>query len=422
MLEGVAPGGVARYAGEERKDDMRNRKTLMVLGAGLYQIPLIRRARDLGHRVITVDNIPGNIGHKIADSSLNISTADVNGVLRAAGEAAVDGLLTYGSDVAVPTVAAVTSMLGLVGPTRDAASVMTNKSAFRAFQSGTARPSPRYFACADVEQGLEGSRHLCRPFVAKPVDTSGSRGISLVSPADNDDRARGAISAALSFSRAGTACLEEFVEGVHSSGDVFLRNGRIVGGGITRQYLKGFAVLGHEMPSGMGPECEDRIKLEVERTCGLIGYTDGPLDFDVVSSDKHVTIIELSPRLGGNGMPELVEAATGFELITTTIRWALGEQAVDLPGPPPPGAYGSVILRSEQLGVLSGMEPADSVRIRIPELIHLYYGVRPGDRIAAFEHGGHSLGYGLFTIPNGESHSSVAGRIAAALRLQIAAE
>lgn len=398
---------------------MPDRKTLMVLGAGLYQIPLIRRIGDLGHRVITVDNIPDNIGHKISDASFDISTTDVDGVLRAAREASIDGLLTYGSDVAVPTVAAVTSELGLNGPPVHVATIMTDKGEFRAFQNRQGLPAPPYFTCDNEEQGLDGLHRLPRPLVVKPVDTSGSRGISLISPADGDARARAAISAALAYSRTGTACIEGLVEGTHASADVFMIGGAIVGGGTTRKYMKDFAVLGHEMPSHISPDWEERIKSEVERTCRLIGYSEGPLDIDVVFSGTRVVIIEISPRLGGNGIPELVEAATELELITTTIRYALGERQAAVTLRPRTGTYGSVILKSDKQGVLKDIASPESVRIRMPELIHLYYGVQPGDQISAFEHGGNSLGYGLFAIPRDATHPDMARRVAEAIDLQV---
>ena len=45
-------------------------KKLMVLGAGPFQTPGIRKAAELGHYVISVDDRPENIGHQFSHTSI----------------------------------------------------------------------------------------------------------------------------------------------------------------------------------------------------------------------------------------------------------------------------------------------------------------------------------------------------------------
>ena len=51
-------------------------KKLMMLGAGPFQMPGIRKAVALGHYVISVDDRPENIGHKFSHQYLNCSTIE----------------------------------------------------------------------------------------------------------------------------------------------------------------------------------------------------------------------------------------------------------------------------------------------------------------------------------------------------------
>ena len=58
--QGKTPAGKARFcpgAGRER-EELRMKK-LMIMGAGIYQVPLIRKAREMGIYTIAV-SIPGN--------------------------------------------------------------------------------------------------------------------------------------------------------------------------------------------------------------------------------------------------------------------------------------------------------------------------------------------------------------------------
>ena len=79
-------------------------KKLMILGAGIYQVPLIRKAREMGLCTIVV-SIPGNYpGFALADQVCHLDTRDREGILKAAREAGISGICTAGTDVAVAAV------------------------------------------------------------------------------------------------------------------------------------------------------------------------------------------------------------------------------------------------------------------------------------------------------------------------------
>ena len=76
------------------------RKTLLVLAASRYQIPIITTAKRLGYRVLTIDNVPDNPGHALADQACFIDTTDIQGVLAVARRERVDGVIAACTDVA----------------------------------------------------------------------------------------------------------------------------------------------------------------------------------------------------------------------------------------------------------------------------------------------------------------------------------
>ena len=86
---------------------------LLVLGAGVFQLSIIRKAHELGAYVITADNVPSNPGHRIANQSINCSTTETQTLIGQAIDLGIDGVVTAASDVAVPTVAAVRTAVGL---------------------------------------------------------------------------------------------------------------------------------------------------------------------------------------------------------------------------------------------------------------------------------------------------------------------
>ena len=79
-------------------------KKIMILGAGIYQVPLIETAKRMGLYTIVV-SIPGNYpGFALADKVYYENTVDDEKILEIAREENIDGIVTTGTDVCVITI------------------------------------------------------------------------------------------------------------------------------------------------------------------------------------------------------------------------------------------------------------------------------------------------------------------------------
>jgi biotin carboxylase len=389
----------------------------MVLGASEGQLPLIQKAVELGCYVITVDYLPENIGHHYSQYYVNCSTVDMAGVLAAARAMQIDGITTFASDVATATVAFVAETLDLVGCPAAVAHTMSNKATFRHFQRTHGCTSPgfitgqRWAALSDMLVQLKP------PLMFKPVDTSGSRGIRRVDRLNLTECAQ-TFDYAQQFSRTKTVCVEEFIDGIDVSGDGFLADGQLRAL-ITQKYKCGYVPTGHSFPTDLSAVDQVRVLAEVTQTCLALGYTNGPIDFDVKVAPDRVVVIEMSPRLGGNGIPKLIRRATGVDLIETTVRYALG-QPVDLPSTlTVHNPCGSWVFGSECAGRLAAVTPADEVYAQVPELFDYLFAYQPGEDIPSFEHSGNSLGYALFDCPSPFGYHGTVQRLRDAMNVQI---
>ena len=112
-------------------------KKIIILGAGIYQVPLIKCAKKLGYYSI-VCSIEGDYpGFAYADKVYYINTTDKKAVLKVAQEEKVDGIVTAGTDVAVNTIGYVCDKLGLKGLSSASAEMVTDKSLMKkAFNEG----------------------------------------------------------------------------------------------------------------------------------------------------------------------------------------------------------------------------------------------------------------------------------------------
>ena len=112
-------------------------KKIMILGAGTYQVPLIKTAKRMGLYTIVV-SIPGNYqGFALADAVYELDTRDKEEILKAAKKEQIDAICTSGTDVAVATIGYVCEKMGLSGIPQKAAAVLTDKALMKeAFLKG----------------------------------------------------------------------------------------------------------------------------------------------------------------------------------------------------------------------------------------------------------------------------------------------
>lgn len=392
-------------------------KKIMILGAGFGQLPFIKKAIELGYYVITLDYLPDNIGHKFSHQAVNCSTVDKEAVLVAAQKLKIDGIITFASDVATPTLGYVAEQLGLAGGSFNIALTMSNKAHFRAFQRDHQMDSPR-FVVGDTLPEIEKSLHtLTAPVMFKPVDTSGSRGISRVDKLDNAGCQK-AFDYAHKYSRSGLVCVEEYIEGIDVSGDGFLVDGHL-SAVITHKHKNGYVPTGHGLPTNISAADQTRIFAEVAANCRALGYTNGPLDFDVRISPEHATIIEMSPRLGGNCIPAIVTHATDFDLMATTLHFALGEPFSAPKTLEVKQSCGSWLFGSPFPGRLESIAAEEDLRRAVPEVFEYAINYQTGDKVPRFVHSNDILGYVLFDCPPGTTYPEIAERLQKSLNLRV---
>ena len=392
-------------------------KRLMILGAGIFQLPGIIKARDLGFYVITLDNIPDNIGHKYSHEFVNCSTTDIDEVVNIAKIKAIDGICTFSSDVAIPAVAAVCSELGLSGINDPASIILTQKHMFRKFLFEHGYPNPKYLYSSEYKDLENISQSMKYPIIFKPVDASGSRGLTVIE-SNNPLAENEAFNIANNYSRCGVVCIEEFIDEREYGGDGFIVNGELKFLAVTSKYLNGFIVTGHRYPSDLDNNKINDIGSLIESICKDVGYRDGPINFDIMHSINDIYVLEMSPRNGGNGIPAVIQYVTGVDLEAATIKSAFGED-VDLTDMNLNAGAGSFIFGSNEEGVLRNIVDCNVLTKEVPNLIDVVYAKNIGERVTKFEHNGNLIGYALFECESLDDYHKITEAISNHLDIEI---
>jgi biotin carboxylase len=305
--------------------------TVLFVGAGRHQRRAIRRAQELGLRVVAVDRNAEALGLDEADVAEVVDFMDVDAVAEVGRKHSVDGVLTVSADRAVPVVAAVAERLGLPGIGTETAHLMTHKVAMRTRLADAGVPQPRYAAARDVHEAHAALERVGFPAVLKPADSGGQRGVFRLDGRDDLDAH---LHAALAESPTGEAILESYHEGLELNGLAIARGGKVVPLTLSDRLRPpgiGFGVGWiHVYPSRLFSDPLAEAEQAVVSTVHALGLRDG-IAFPqlIVGEDDRPYMIECAARIPGGQMADLAWHAVGVDLVEIALRQALGLEVPD---------------------------------------------------------------------------------------------
>ncbi len=322
-----------RKRNESGERDVK-RKTILILGAGVMQIPAIRIAKRKGWKVIAADGNPKAVGIPEVDEFELVDLKDKEGLLERAAyhrsTEGLDGVFTAGTDFSA-SVAFVAEGLGLPGIPYETALDATDKSRMRKIltQKGVPCPSFTTLERADIEKIADSEWKF--PLVVKPVDNMGARGVVLVRTmkelADTAEKA-------VNLSRSGKVIVEDFIDGPEFSLDALVYRGKVRICGIADRHIHFppvFVELGHTMPSRAPKRVQEEVAAVFEAAVAALGIHTGAAKGDVFYSRKGPMIGEIAARLSGGYMSGWTYPyASGVEVTAGALEIAVGSDPGDL--------------------------------------------------------------------------------------------
>ncbi|MDN7226436.1 ATP-grasp domain-containing protein [Planococcus sp. N064] len=300
-------------------------KRLLILGGSVLQIPGIQKAIEMGIYTIVLDNDSEAPGAKLAHEFFQISTMDFKKVLEIAKKKEIDGIITLASDQPMKIVSKVGEELKLKTITYDAALKCTDKGLMRKALKEKMVSIPKFLVAKNFQEFREYHLQFQQPFIVKPVNSSGSRGVQLVKEITQLERIYD-YSAQYSSSR--EVIIEEYIEGEEFSVETMTYNGETKIVAITQKKTSEtpfFVEIQHMVPAIINREQQEVIEEIVIKTVNAVGIEYGPSHCEVKLNSRGVFIIEIGARLGGDFIStKLVPLATGYDLVANTINISLG--------------------------------------------------------------------------------------------------
>lgn len=302
---------------------------IMILGAGIMQIPALKEAKKQGHFVICVDGNPKATGKEYSDIFYPVDLKDKQGLLEVAekfhNKNGLHGVFTVGTDFS-SSVAYITEKLGLPGIKYQRALDATDKVRMRTRFKEEGVPSPRFLEYSLDMNLTEDSFTIPFPVVVKPVDSMGARGVKRV---DNFNELNSSLNDSIKHSRTGRVIIEEYLEGPEFSLDALIYNGEIEIHGVADRDINFppyFVEMGHTIPSNFSQEDIDKVVDVFKKGIVALGIDYGCAKGDIKLTKKGAYIGEIAARLSGGYMSGWTYPYySGVNLIGRGISLALGE-------------------------------------------------------------------------------------------------
>jgi biotin carboxylase len=300
-------------------------KTILILGAGFLQSFVIRKAKEIGYRVLTVDKDPKAPGFDYADKYAVIDIVDQDACLLYAQHHHVDGVITAATDYGVLSAAYIAAKMNLPGLKYDVAKVIKNKFLVRRLLASAFRGNTQFFEISNLSE-LDNIIGMIRyPVMIKPCDGSGSKGTVRV---DNSEDLLAACQEAQRNSVTGKVLIEDFVFGTEYGVESFVYQGQVHVMGILGKNMTPppiYAELGHFYPSQL--PTEPYIEEVVKTAIRSLGINFGAVNMDIiVGPNGQGTIIDIGARMGGNLIgSHIIPLGTGVDYMGNLIRATVGD-------------------------------------------------------------------------------------------------
>ena len=379
-------------------------KKLMILGASILQLPAIEKAVEMGLDVVVADMNPDAVGFQVKGVIKEVvSTIDIPAVLAAAKRHRIDGIMTLATDMPVRTVAAVAREMSLVGVTDETALKATDKAEMRKALQDANVPVPAFYRAADYQEYLEAVKNFTEPFMVKPADSSGSRGIFRVNDPTDETLVRQAYDYCVPNSRTAVVVVEEYMSGPEVSVETLSVDGKCHVIQITDKLTTGaphFVEMGHSQPTVLDKETAEKIRQIAIAANYALGIKNGPSHTEIIVTKDGPKIVELGARLGGDCITtHLVPLSTGVDMVSCCINIALGQQ----PDLEQKFRKGSAIRYfSQKPGLVRQIDGVDQAEM-LPGIrqISIVHGV--GERVENINSSGSRMGFAIAQADTAEA-------------------
>lgn len=363
------------------------RRQFVFVTAGKWQIPAIKKAKEMGFSCVGIDTRETAEGLEYCDYKITGLDLDsqsnliLDEVLRNKHEIA--GCISYCSDAGQALADKLKNHFNLPGDTSQNTANFLDKSLQRLMWSQLSDKSFTWEEFSDPETALKSLKDLRKWKVVKPIDGSGSRGVFILRRGDNF---KNAIREAFANSKSNRIIVEDFVPGIEYTVDSIVLSGEVHTLLITRKkkVSEKLLTVAKELQV-VHPSDYVWYKINEKATQAIrtLGMGDGTTHLELImNKDGHIHVVEASARGGGFGLAsDLIPMATGIDYTEISLKIASGMPISEFEIHPKETKFGVMKFITSKEGVVKKISGAKEAVEKWGVLCEVL--VKVGDRVGA---------------------------------------
>ncbi len=306
-------------------------KRLLVMGGMRVSCEIVRKAQEMGIYTIVADYYPPekSPAKQIADEAIEVSVTDVDSVVKTIRDYHIDGVFVGFNDMLLPYYADICEKAGLpCYGTKGQFETLIAKDKYKALC--------RQFKVPTIPEYDITDSNIKYPVLVKPVDNSGSRGISVC---HNREELLQAVEVGRSSSKAGKVLIERYMDGREVTAFWTFQDGNYYLSALGNRHVKhnqGMDVIplpvGYTFPSVFLPKYRAEVEENCKRMFRHLGIKDGMMFMQCKVEDGTCYVYDLGFRLTGSLEYKILERVCGYNPLEMMIEFALtgkmGEESI----------------------------------------------------------------------------------------------
>ena len=301
-------------------------KKIMILGAGVYQLPILQKAAQMCNVVLVAPAVPEEY-MKYADSVYYYDLREQEKILEAARKEQIDGIASDQTDIPVRTMAYVAQNMGLPGLDYETACLFTDKGKMHEKLVEIGVDVLPNQVVKTLEEAKKFFETLNGPAIMKPADNQGSRGVYKITTQEELERY---FESSIKLSKVGEIVMEKFADGREFVVDALCYDYEyrelMLSDELFFDIENAFSAKERISPSIAEDKLKQKISALNEKIIRGFGLKQGLSHSEYIMDGDDVYLLETAARGGGVFISsDLLHLSTGLNTEEFLIQAALGD-------------------------------------------------------------------------------------------------
>ena len=298
------------------------KKRLLIMGGTRFSCEIVKKAQELGIYTLVADynKVEDSPGKQIADEAVDLSVTDVDAVVDFVRGNRIDGVFVGFTDMLLPYYAEICEKTGLpCYGTKEQFETLIAKDKYKALCRQFNVPVIPEYGIDDAE--------IPYPVLVKPVDSSGSRGITIC---HDRTELETAVEKGKQVSKSGKVLIEKYMDGREVTVFWVFQDGHYYLSALGNRHVKqnqGDDVIplpvGYTFPSIFLPKYRAEVEENCKKMFRHLGIKDGMMFMQCKVEDGTCYVYDLGFRPTGSLEYKVRKRVCGYDPLEMMIRFAL---------------------------------------------------------------------------------------------------